>query len=547
MLKTKKPILPVSDITGLTGHYEKVFKLNNSAIDEVSGLVWRFLKSINTGRDTAIRVRLTVEESLLRWLDHFGENTEFRLEMGTHWNRPFIIIKLWSHEFDPLSNAEDDLGEWAEGLLSAIGLMPTYRYVNGCNILQIPLRRPHTNPGITLLICTLVGALIGVAIELFFPADIKTLLTNTVLTPLQNAFIRVLNAVSAPVMFLSVLTTTCGVGSLSLTGRAGKHMIRRFILYSTLVTIAAVFLSLLVFDVPEGASALSQREVSGVLDFFLDVFPGDVLSPFIQGDFTQLIVVALVIGNALAIAGAKVQTLISIVDEANTVGLVIAEWIGDLSPGFVTILVILGIRQSTIHMLLGIWRPAILIVLIAVFALLFKMVRISLYYRVTLLSLCRKMKESFLLSLKTFSVDASYLANIKCCEKRLGISHQMTSYALPIGLICFMPCSTVASTVFTLYAAECYEVKVSVIWLIMAIFLSVTLAAAGPPTAGIGILTYTVMFSRLHIPAQALTIVLVGDILMGFVIYPVNQALLQLDLISQADRYKMLNRKILQK
>ena len=110
-----------------------------------------------------------------------------------------------------------------------------------------------------------------------------------------------------------------------------------------------------------------------------------------------------------------------------------------------------------------------------------------------------------------------------------------------------MPCSTVASTVFTLYAAECYEVKVSVIWLIMAIFLSVTLAAAGPPTAGIGILTYTVMFSRLHIPAQALTIVLVGDILMGFVIYPVNQALLQLDLISQADRYKMLNRKILQK
>ena len=547
MNKKKQPVFSISDIIRTTGHYEKVFKLNSSSIDEVSGLVWGFLKSINANRDTGIRVRLTVEETLLRWMDHFGEDTEFRLEMGAHWNRPFIIIKLWSHEFDPITNVENELGEWAEGLLSTIGLMPTYRYVNGCNILQIPLRRPHTNPGITLLICTLAGALIGVAIELLFPADIKTLLTNTVLTPLQNAFIRVLNSVSAPVMFLSVLTTTCGVGSISLTGSSGKQLIQRSILYSTLITVAAVFLSLLVFNVPEGTSSLSQREISGVLDFFLDIFPGDVLSPFIQGDFTQLIVVALVIGNALSIAGAKVQTLISIVDEANTTGLVIAEWIGDLSPGFVTILVILGIRQSTIHMLLGIWRPAILIVLIAVCALFLKMFRISLYYSVPILSLCRKMKESFLLSLKTFSVDASYMANVKCCENRLGISHQMTSYALPIGLICFMPCSTVASTVFTLYAAECYEVKVSVVWLIMAIFLSVTLAAAGPPTAGIGILTYTVMFSKLHIPAQALTIVLVGDILMGFVIYPVNQALLQLDLVTQADNLKMLNRKVLQK
>ena len=58
--------------------------------------------------------------------------------------------------------------------------------------------------------------------------------------------------------------------------------------------------------------------------------------------------------------------------------------------------------------------------------------------------------------------------------------------------------------------------------------------------AGIGILTYTVMFGKLGIPAQGLTIVLMGDILMGFVVYPVNQALLQLDLVLVADREKLL-------
>ncbi len=81
----------------------------------------------------------------------------------------------------------------------------------------------------------------------------------------------------------------------------------------------------------------------------------------------------------------------------------------------------------------------------------------------------------------------------------------------------------------------------------MALFLAVTLAAAGPPMAGIAILTYTVMFSNLGIPAQALTIVLMGDILMGFVTYPINQAMLQLDLVLVADGKGLLDIEALRK
>ena len=277
----------------------------------------------------------------------------------------------------------------------------------------------------------------------------------------------------------------------------------------------------------------------------MDIFPGDILSPFIRGDFTQLIVIALVLGNALIIGGAKVRSLVTIIEEANMAGLVIAEWISDLSPWFVAVLTIIGIQNNTAHMLLGIWKPALLITLFSVLALLLKMLHVSLRYSVSMSDLWAKMRRSFVLSLRTFSVDSPYAENIKCCEKKLGISKQLTSYCLPVGLICFMPVSTVASMIFTLYTAECYKVPVSAVWMIMGLFLAVMLAAAGPPTAGIGILTYTVMFSKLHIPAPALTIVLIGDILMGFVIYPVNQALLQLEMIFEADRMGLLNMKML--
>ena len=529
-----------------SGHFDRTYKLCFESVDQTADRVQKFLSYIKVEKNTMLRVRLSVEEVLLRWLDAFPEGTEFRLTMGSHWTRPFIVLKLWGEENNPLLIKGDEAGIWASDLLSAIGLVPVYRYVSGCNIVQVPLKRPHRNPGVTLLLCTLAGAILGILLDLAFSADLKLLITSTILTPLQDAFIRVLNAVSAPVMFLSVLTTVCGVGSISVTGKFGKRMVARFLLYSTLFTVVTLFLCQFFFAVPVGNAVLSQREVSGVLDFFLDVLPGDILSPFIEGDFTQLIVVALVLGNAFLIAGTKVQTLVTLVDEANTAGLVIAEWIGDLSPGFVALLIVLGIQDSTIHMLIGIWKPALLITAFSLAALGLRMLHISLRYKVPIRKLADKMKDSFLLSLKTFSVETSYTANKTCCEKKLGISRQLTAYGLPIGLICFMPVSTIASTLLTLYAAECYQVPVSLVWSIMALFLAVTLAAAGPPTAGIGILTYTVMFNRLGIPGQALTIVLAGDILMGFVIYPVNQAMLQLQLILEADGLGLLKHNVLQ-
>ena len=524
-----------------------VYKLNYASVDEVSAKIQAFLFSLKMEKRNIQRIRLSVEEALLRWIEHCSPGTEFRMETGVQWNRPFIILKLWGPEYNPLTETGNENGLWVSELLGAIGLVPVYRYINGCNVIQILLRRPQTNPGITLMIFALAGTLAGFILNMVLSSGVETFLTTTVLTPLQDAFIRILNAVSAPVLFLSILTTVCSVGSISVSGQSGLKLVSRFLLYSTVFTVIALLLCENFFTVRIGASTLSKREIAGVLDFFLDIIPGDILSPFIAGDFTQIIVVGLVLGNALLLAGAKVQTLVTIIEEANTTGLIIAEWISDLFPGFVALLIVLGILNNTAYMLLGIWKPAILIILFSVLALFLRMLHVSLHYRIPLRRLWSKMQDSFLLSLKTFSVETSFSANLQCCEKKLGISRQLTSYALPIGLICFMPVSTVASTILTLYSAECYDVPVSAVWMIMALFLAVTLAAAGPPMAGIGILTYTVMFVRLGIPAQALTIVLMGDILMGIVIYPVNQAMLQLDLIFVADREKLLDRKMLRR
>ena len=63
---------------------DTVYKLNFASVDKASAQVQEFLRSLKVERSNAIRVRLSVEEALLRWIDRFLEETDFRLEMGLH-------------------------------------------------------------------------------------------------------------------------------------------------------------------------------------------------------------------------------------------------------------------------------------------------------------------------------------------------------------------------------------------------------------------------------------------------------------------------------
>ena len=103
------------------------YKLDNAAIDAVSLRVQKFLSSLSTDKSSILRLRLSAEEVLLRWADHFPPHTEFRLEMGTHWNRPYIMLKLPGEEYDPLTDNSSEADLWTADLIRALGLTPVYK------------------------------------------------------------------------------------------------------------------------------------------------------------------------------------------------------------------------------------------------------------------------------------------------------------------------------------------------------------------------------------------------------------------------------------
>ena len=86
---------------------EAVF-LNGKTVARIDGLVEEFAVQLKTERNSILRTRISVEEILLRWMDHFGEGCPFSFSMGYRWRTPYLSMELSGEACNPLIECGDD-------------------------------------------------------------------------------------------------------------------------------------------------------------------------------------------------------------------------------------------------------------------------------------------------------------------------------------------------------------------------------------------------------------------------------------------------------
>ncbi len=514
-------------------------------IDHLSEKIRTFLDSLRMERANKIRVLFSLEEAVLRWMDHFGSFEKLHVEMATAWGRPVITLTISGEQYNPLVSSENDLGDWAENLYTGISMSPIFTYRRGLNVLQLKLPKQTVNPALKLISSVAIGVFFGGAGKLLLPPEIRTSIVQSVLDPVEQLFLHILNASSGPVIFLSVVTAICGLGMLPSIGKSGQKVVSRMLILTfsaSVITAAAAFFGLGLHMV---GSTVPGKQFLELQNYFLSMVPNDILSPFIEGNSPQLIGIAIIIGNALVINSSQTPTLRNIVEQADSIALTVAGWVSTLTPFFVTMLLILGIWNESVSVIIGLWKPILIFAVLNVIILGIRMVTISKENQVSVRLLAQKMKETFRAAFINASVDAAYGDCQVCCDKRLGISTKLTDYALPVGMVIYMPSGCISAMVGLLYAAKAYDVPITLSWIIIGIVLTTALVVATPPVAGIGLLNYAAIFTQLGIPHQALTMAMVADIILGFAVSAVNLTLLQMELVREAKKLGLLDVKML--
>ena len=131
-------------------------------IDGLSEKIAGFLQAVKMERANRIRIRFSLEEAVLRWMDHFGKDAVLHVEMNINWGRPMITFTMPGEQYTPLVSSENDLGDWAENLYSGLSLSPVYNYRRGFNVLQLKLPSLNRNPALELLLSVFIGAAVGI-------------------------------------------------------------------------------------------------------------------------------------------------------------------------------------------------------------------------------------------------------------------------------------------------------------------------------------------------------------------------------------------------
>lgn len=521
--------------------------LDAAGIDRLSALLTQALEQAAVNRKDVIRLRLAVEELLGLWQVRLGKETVCTFRCGTRLGRMYLEITAPGQRIDPEETAADMAGRLlCSNLLAQAGLSPVYSYQDGINRMALyPSRPQRLSPLLQLLLAILGAAVVGAGL-LALPAPVRETATGVV-NPLFTALMGVLQTLASPMIFLSVCWGILNIGDVHMLGRIGKTVLLRFLGGVFLLTSVSAAVLVWFFRSGDGAASTGENAAAQIYSMLLEIIPGNIVTPFLEGNSLQIIFMAICVGLVLLVLGEKTSALCALLDQVNTAVQFMMETVSRYIPLFVFTSLLSLTLSDAMSNLGGVVKALLLGIAACVAWPLLYALWASLKLKVSLPVVLRKLLPTYLIALSTASSSAALSTNLETCEGRLGISERIVHFAVPLGQVVFKTGGAVGFFVLALGLAEFYGASISLPWVVIGVLTASLLAIAAPPVPGGSLTCYTVLLTQLGIPAEAVGLAVAGNVILDFFMTSCGISCLQSELILSANKLGMLDREQLGK
>jgi aerobic C4-dicarboxylate transport protein len=146
--------------------------------------------------------------------------------------------------------------------------------------------------------------------------------TAVAMKPLGDAFIRLITMIITLVIFCTLVTGIAGMDDMKKVGRVGGKALLYFEGVSSLALLVGLLVGNLVhpggafnvdpatLDAAAVAQYAGQAKAQSVTDFVIHIIPNTVVDAFAKGDILQVLLVSLLFGFALSMAGPRCKPLV---------------------------------------------------------------------------------------------------------------------------------------------------------------------------------------------------------------------------------------------
>ena len=393
----------------------------------------------------------------------------------------------------------------------------TFFYKNGINTVHIIVGEPYMRQAMITVYTMVAAVVIGLLLKFLCPSSLCDAINVCALTPIITIFMNLLTMMIGPIIFFSIASSVSSMSDFSELGKIGGRLIAFYMMTSLLVTFIALGLSytfqMCDFNMLTHMN-LSQNSVataapantSNLIDFVVGLFPSNILTPFIEDNALQLVVLAILMGLTAASLVHRVPRVAQVLEICNEFFMSFINMI----TSFLPIMIFCSIMQLMFSMNLELFTylSRFIGVLLLGYAsiIVMYMILVLLMTRQNPITFLKNILPAYLTAFTTRSSNATLPTSMNVCKNSLGISPVVYSFSLPLGATINMDGACVLLLVSSIFFARGFGVTLTVSQLAALVFLVLATAMSSPGSPGAGVALAAAVFASVGIPSACLAL-----------------------------------------
>ena len=399
------------------------------------------------------------------------------------------------------SEEEGDTGRSVQRALNPLvwdqTVVTSHIYLQGFNIVTIASPRIegkaiHRSP---MLWASILGLVCGL-LCLYLPDEIRSVILNDIAKPVQSVCLGMMAGAMGPVILLSMITAISALGSINDLTNLGFKIIGRFIFITLSVMVVGIAVSLCFYNVTgEGSTDFQLGQINEIV---LGILPTNILSPLLEGNVPQLVVLSIALGAALLMLENKVDGLKELLNQVHKWAMSLMDIVMTIAPIIPFICIFTTVAQGTGADLLNGWEFLVAIYVAVTICGAIKLARVSIKYKVGPGVLWRKLKPMIGTSFAAANNSAMLKQEYEISKDELGIKPEFSSFWIPMSQAMLNPRSTLMFTIPSFLILKYTGMPISTSFLLVLIILVLELSIANPGTTG----GWTILFAALGFPTE---------------------------------------------
>jgi aerobic C4-dicarboxylate transport protein len=341
--------------------------------------------------------------------------------------------------------------------------------------------------------------------------------------PLGDGFIRLITMIITLVIFCTLVTGIAGMDDMKKVGRVGGKALLYFEIVSSLALLIGLIVGNLVhpgsgfnvdpstLDARAVADYAGQAKAQSVPEFLLHIIPNTIVDAFAKGDILQVLLVSLLFGFALSVAGPRCKPLLDFLEGLTQVVFRVVGILMRFAP-----IGAFGAMAFTIgkYGLASLGPLAKLIAVLYITSFLFVIVILGGIARLTGFGIFRFLwflREEILLVLATSSSEPALPTLMEKLEK-LGCSKALVGLVVPTGYTFNADGTSLYMTLAALFVAQATNTHLTLLqqFTILGVALLTSKGASGVQGAAFIALVATMMVIP-TIPVAGMALILGVD------------------------------------